>query len=363
MSGDALRAARAFRLAGEPVRAEPLGSGHIHDTFSVSCAGPDGEVRYVLQRLNTRVFPDPDAVVENAELLTRTLAEGLAGADAGRRVLHCLRTPGGGLSHRDAEGGLWRGFDRIEGVRTFDRMESPAMARRAARAFGDFAARVARLDPARLRIPLPGFHDFDARVDAFERSVSDDAAGRLGAVAADVAAMGDAVAALRRALPERLGDRLPPRIAHNDCKLDNVLFDAETGEALCVIDLDTVMPGTLLHDFGGLVRTGACPEPEDSRRLDRVRVDEALYRGLAAGYLEGAGSLLSPDEIELLPLGGPLIALEDGVRFLTDHLKGDVYYRVARPDHNLDRARNQLRLALDLLARLDAARGWIDAAR
>ena len=151
-------------------------------------------------------------------------------------------------------------------------------------------------------------------------------------------------------------------MVHNDCKLNNVLFDEASGEALCVIDLDTVMPGSLLHDFGDLVRTAACSEPEDSRDLERVRVEPPLYQALARGYLEGVAEVATEEEIARLPLAGPLLALETGLRFLTDHLAGDRYFRVRREGHNLDRARTQLRLGQDLLADLPRARGWIEQA-
>lgn len=360
---DVLAAARAFVTAGAPRRAEPLGSGHIHHTFSVSCRGGSGELRYVLQRLNERVFPEPHAVVENVVLITRALAESRADAgpdaDAGRRCLRCLETRAGGFAHVDAQGGVWRGFPRIEGARTWDSVQSPEQAERAARAFGEFAARLTGLDPSSLHVTIPGFHDFTARARALEQAIASDRAGRSAAARADVDAMRESVGALSRLLPPARLAELPERVVHNDCKLNNVLFDEESGEALCVIDLDTVMPGTLLADFGDLVRTAACREPEDSRELERVRGEPDLYRALARGYLAGIGEAITPGERELLPLAGPSIALETGVRFLTDHLNGDRYFRVARPEHNLDRARTQLRLAQGLLEDLDTARRYL----
>jgi hypothetical protein len=170
-------------------------------------------------------------------------------------------------------------------------------------------------------------------------------------------------AGVERALADAGAARLPRRVVHNDCKLNNVLFDEATGEALCVIDLDTVMPGSVLADFGDLARTAACPAPEDEPDLARVRVDARLYEALVRGYLAGAGALLEPVEIALLPLAGPLIALETGIRFLTDHLAGDVYFRIHRPGHNLDRARVQLRLTEQLLAGRDEARRLVEVGR
>jgi hypothetical protein len=165
---------------------------------------------------------------------------------------------------------------------------------------------------------------------------------------------------VERALASEGAAALPRRVVHNDCKLNNVLFDQRTGEALCVIDLDTVMPGSVLADFGDLARTAACPAPEDEADLARVRVDARLYEALVRGYLSGTAGMLAPVEIALLPLAGPLIALETGIRFLTDHLAGDVYFRIHRPGHNLDRARVQLRLTEQLLAGAVDVRRWFE---
>lgn len=361
----AWEAAAAFRLAGPVREVVRFGTGHIHDTFSVTCNSRTGPLRYVLQRINTRVFHDPDAVLENAELVTRTLRRELARrgvADLARHCLRCLETRAGALSHGDAHGGVWRGFDRIEGVRAFDTVDSPIRAHRAARAFGDFASLLADLDPRALRETLPGFHDFEARVAAFEEAVARDTAGRVALAARDIDAMRAARERLAGILPAVDLAALPLRAVHNDCKLNNVLFDEADGEALCVIDLDTVMPGSLLADFGDLVRTAACREPEDSRVLERVEAEPALYEALARGYLEGVASFVTAAERALLPLAGPLIALETGLRFLTDHLGGDVYFRTSRANHNQDRARTQLRLAERLLDDLDGARRIVDRA-
>lgn len=355
----ALEAARAFRLTGTPRTAVPFGSGHIHDSYSIRCETPSGATHYLLQRLNTNVFRDIPALVGNADLVTRTLREGLERrgvTDLERRCLRCLETTSGGGSHVDEHGDEWRGFVQIEGACSFDTVSSPDQARRAALAFGDFAALLSHLDPASLRLTIPAFHDYDARFEAFETAIARDTAGRADAAKPEIAGLRAARERLARELPAADLAALPVRAVHNDCKLNNVLFDEITGEALCVIDLDTVMPGTLLADFGDLVRTAACRETEDSRALDRIRAEPVLYAALALGYLEGSASWITPAERELLPLAGPLVALEAGLRFLTDHLDGDVYYRVARQGHNLDRARTQLRLTEELLLDLAGAR-------
>lgn len=358
----ALEVARAFALEGEPLDAARLGSGHIHDTFAIACRGP---VDYVLQRLNRRVFREPATLVENAVRVTEELHRQLARRGAGdlsRRRLRYVRTLAGDTAlERDGE--LWRAFERIARARTFDTVASPAQARAAARAFGEFVALLAGMAPDALHLTIPGFHDFEARVEAFERAAREDARGRAAGARPEIAGMRKARERLRQVLSPQALAALPVRLVHNDCKLNNVLFDEATGEALCVIDLDTVMPGSLLLDFGDLVRTAACREPEDSTALERIRVEPDLYAAVAAGYLEGAAPVISPAEREQLPLAGPLIALETGLRFLTDHLEGDRYFRVARPEHNLQRARTQLLLTERLLDDLDGARRIVARAR
>ena len=194
-------------------------------------------------------------------------------------------------------------------------------------------------------------------------AVEDDARAPAGPVTREVERGRKLAGDVQEALAREGAAHLPLRVVHNDCKLNNVLFDERTGEALCVIDLDTVMPGSVLADFGDLARTAACPAPEDEPDLARVRVDAQLYAALVRGYLAGTGSLLEPVEIALLPLAGPLIALETGIRFLTDHLAGDVYFRIHRPGHNLDRARVQLRLTEQLLAGAGEARRLVEVGR
>jgi Ser/Thr protein kinase RdoA (MazF antagonist) len=356
----AARILGAFATAAGPARAERLGSGHIHDTFAVEVDSGGARRRYVLQRLHTGVFPDPEGLMRNLVRVTAHLAAQLARegvADRERRALALVPTREGRAFHRDAAGAYWRCFPFVEGSVAVDAAPSPAQAFAAARAFGAFAAALADLEGPPLAEVIPHFHDLPRRLAALESVLGDDPCGRARSVAAEAQAA--------RAGAERLGRRLawagageiPRRIVHNDCKVNNVLLDARTGEALCVIDLDTVMEGSLLADFGDLARTAACPAPEDERDLERVRLDLDRFEALARGYLAGAGAILTPSERAALPLAGPLLALENAVRFLADHVAGDRYFRIHRPGHNLDRARAQLRLAARMLeAEAEAAR-------
>jgi aminoglycoside phosphotransferase (APT) family kinase protein len=338
--------------------AAPHGSGHIHETFVVSTQGPDGEARYLLQRLNGHVFRDLEGLMRNLARVTSHLRRGLEarGVDPTRRCLHLVETRTGSTHHVDASGAVWRCFDFVERSHTLDVVTSPAPAETAARAFGAFAAACADLDPDALVETIPGFHDLAGRVDALNRAVRADRLGRAGALRLEIRAADDVRRRVVAALTRAGESRLPIRVVHNDCKINNVLFDDDTGDALCVIDLDTVMPGRVLFDFGDLVRTAACPAPEDTRDLDAVRFDLDVFRALARGYQTGAQALLTAAERDLLALAGPAAALENAVRFLTDHIEGDVYFRVRRGGHNLDRFRAQLVLTERMLEALDPAR-------
>jgi hypothetical protein len=352
-----------FALDGECVEVVPLKRGHIHDTLVGTWRMREGTRRIVHQRINTHVFRDPALLMRNWLRVTEHVRAGLAreaAPDLERRCLRAIPARSGAPFHTDASGAVWRAFAFIEGARSVDVPESPAQAQEAARAFGAFAARLRDLDAATVAESIPHFHDFAHRVANLEAAISADAHGRAASAAEDIERAERLAADVQAALAREGAAALPLRVVHNDCKLNNVLFDERTGEGLCVIDLDTVMPGSVLADFGDLARTAACPAPEDEPDLARVRVDARLYEALVRGYLAGTGGLLTPVEIALLPLAGPLIALETGIRFLTDHLSGDTYFRIHRPGHNQGRARVQLRLTEQLLAGVDEARRLVE---
>jgi hypothetical protein len=345
-----------FEIPGTFLEAAPLGSGHIHDTFVARFAHAGATRRTVIQRLNTEIFRDPGAVMQNLERVCSHLraewrARGVRDVD--RRCLEVLPTREGRSAHIDSEGRWWRAFPFQEGTRSVDRIETPQQAHAAARAFGNFLAQLDRLPGPPLAETLPHFHDAAHRFAAFERALADDPCDRAAGVAREVDAAHAARDAVAMARRSRDLDALPRRTVHNDCKINNLLLDIETGEGLCVVDLDTVMEGDVCCDFGELVRTGACLAPEDERDLSRIRVEPTLIEALSRGYSVGAGALLSDVERRALPLAGPTLALENAVRFLTDHLEGDRYFRIQRRDHNLDRARAQLRLTRRLLDAAD----------
>jgi hypothetical protein len=294
-------------------------------------------------------------------LRSQLAAEGCP--DRRRRCLEPIPTRAAALLHTDAQGQVWRAFGFIEGAVSFEKPEGLAQAHGAAFAFGDFARRLADLGGPPLHETIPHFHDFPARVAALEAALRADPHGRARAARAEAVALRARCAELMQGLSAHAVDRLPRRVAHHDCKLENLLFDAASGEALCVIDLDTVMPGTLLSDFGELVRSSTNTASEDEPDASRVDFDLEVFGALASGYLEGVGPVLTPAERAALALAGPLLTLMNAVRFLADHLQGDRYFAIERTGHNLDRARAQLRLAERMLAQQPAMRACLAGPR
>lgn len=329
-----MEVASLFALAGPVALAEPFGSGHINDTFRV-VAGHE----YVLQRINTAIFRDPAALMDNVERVCRHLA-GKTGPRGHLKVVPALS----GALWVEHQGEAWRVYERVLGVRSYDQIETSEQAFAAGEAFGRFQEQLSDLPPPRLVETIPDFHNTAKRYERFEAAVAADSHGRVGECAREIEAL-----RRREPLSRVLAERgLPERIVHNDTKLNNVLFDEATGEALCVVDLDTVMPGLVAADFGDMVRTATNTGAEDDQDLARVGCDPAIFAALAQGYLRAAGSFLTPAEVSSLALAGQVLTYELVLRFLTDYLEGDPYFKTHRPRHNLERARAQLKLVESL---------------
>jgi hypothetical protein len=349
--------AQAFEIPGRWLGSRPFGSGWINETYLAEFEEGSRRSRWIQQRLNVRVFREPARVMENIERVTAHQRRALLRrgvADARRRALELVPARAGGFAFVDAGGDWWRTFHFIEGASTRDTVGSAAEAGAAAEAFGRFLAELVDLPGPRLHETIPAFHDARARFEQLRAAVRADAHGRLAGCRREVDA-----ALAREPLVARLesllaSGALPERAAHNDTKLNNVLIDDRTGEGICVIDLDTVMPGNALYDFGDLARRAASPVAEDERDLDRVRVDPRLFEALVTGYLRGAGPCLAPAERSELLFASELMTLVIGMRFLADHLAGDVYFRIQRPGQNLDLARTQLALLADFERQADA---------
>ena len=342
---------RAFCLPGSFEAGSVHGSGHINDTFVVTYGDRGAQRRYVLQRINDRIFKDVPDLMENVQRVTahaRLYLERTGAPDADRRSLRLIPTASGETLLRAEEGAFWRCYHFIERARTIDLVETPAQAREAAHAFGAFQAMLVDLPGKRLNEILPGFHDTRRRLLALEATIASDPLNRAGDCSREISFVAE-----RRLMVEVLprliakGD-IPERITHNDTKINNVLMDESDDRALCVIDLDTVMPGLALYDFGDMIRSGVSPLEEDDPDTGSLQVQLPLYEALVEGYLGAAQGFLTRAEREHLAFAGRLITYEQGIRFLDDYLAGDRYYKTSRPGQNLDRARNQFALVKSL---------------
>ncbi|MBR3238380.1 MAG: aminoglycoside phosphotransferase family protein [Oscillospiraceae bacterium] len=335
-----------FRLNGRPVSCDPYGEGHINLTF---LAVTDTGKRYILQRLSRAAFHDIPGLMGNVAAVTEFLA---ARSPDPRSSLHLIPTLDGRSFCRDSEGEFWRVYDFVEDSLCLQTPETPEDFYQSAVAFGQFQCRLRDFPAETLCETIPNFHNTPDRYRKFHLAVDADAAGRLSSVLPEVRFLlereekGGTLQRLRE------GGELPVRVTHNDTKLNNVMLDAVTRKALCVIDLDTVMPGLVAYDFGDSIRFGASTAPEDEKDLSRVEMSLDLYETYARGFIPACGGLTAA-ELESLPLGAWTMTLENGLRFLTDYLEGDHYYHITRPEHNLDRCRTQLKLVSDMEQKWD----------
>lgn len=350
---EARAAAQRFFSVTARTQVRPLGAGHIHQTW---LAEASGESPLVLQRLNQEVFPDLDSVIANIECVSLHLREKYRNQpDAERRAARLVVDRAGDAISWHA-GAAWRAFEFIANTQTHQTVTNIEVARETGRAFGRFAFDLSDLDPGELAVPLPRFHDLPHRHDQLVEAVQNDLHARAATCSAEIEQFQKAAARLQSELGQLGADALPTRIVHNDCKLNNLLFDNATERALCVVDLDTVMPGKLLHDFGDLARTATCPQPEDSLDLGRVAANPEWLIAISDAYAHATEPVLTPLERAIMPLAGPMITLETGLRFLADHLNGDRYFPARRAQQNLARARVQLRLFASLESLREAVR-------
>ncbi len=331
---------------------ELYGNGHINKTYITK-----EKPRLIIQEINTGIFKDPEAMMENILSVTGHIAKKLEaeGKDKARYTLTVVPTADGRF-FTEIDGKFFRAYRFIEGSVCYD-LVTPETLKKAGAAFGAFQNYLADFPAETLAEVIPNFHNTPARFATFLASIEKDAAGRAAEDAEEIAFF-RAHEAFMHIVTDRLADgRIPLAVTHNDTKINNILFDAQTADALAVIDLDTVMPGSRLYDFGDALRTGAATAAEDEEDLSLVGFDEAKFEAFTRGYLSAVGNALSKDEIDLLPESALLLTLECGMRFLTDDLDGDVYFRIHKDRHNLIRARNQIKQAKEiekLLPRLHA---------
>ena len=334
-----------FSVSGDFFNASPCGSGHINDTFLVSMRDSD-QAKFLLQKINARVFQRPDLLMQNLERICAHLRSKMIQAkkNPDRHSLTLVSTKEGKNCFVDEAGDIWRLRLYIDNVTAVDRVEVPEQAREAGRAFGEFLRFLVDLPGGPLHEIIPSFHDLGLRLKTFQDVIKVDSLGRCvmaGAEISYVESQAESVLAIVTA-PDTLN--MPLRTTHNDTKINNVLLDARTGESVCVIDLDTVMPGLVIYDFGDCVRTGTNTGDEDDPDLDRVGVDLELFRTFSEGYASEAATVLTSVEREALVSAGVYMSFIIGLRFLTDYLSGDPYFRTDYPGHNLQRARSQFKM-------------------
>ena len=343
----------AFDFGGQVVGAVRYGSGHINDTFCVHTQpGEDPCRRFILQRISAAAFHHPDQVMANIVGVTSYLGKQIAaaGGDPERETMSVYATRDGKSFYTDAEGGAWRVYPFIEGTVCLQSAETPELFAASALAFGNFQRMLKDYPADTLYETIPRFHDTEDRLAKLKAAVTADPMGRVKEVGPELDFVAAREADCSVALQALREGKLPLRVTHNDTKLNNVLIDRASGKGICVIDLDTVMPGLSINDFGDSIRFGANHSAEDEQDLSKVNFDLSLYEVYTKAFLEGAGGALTAAELDYLPWGAKLMTLECGIRFLTDYLEGDHYFRTHRPDQNLDRCRTQFKLVADMEA-------------
>jgi len=348
--------AEKFKFAGEYIEAKPYGFGHINDTYAIYFRKPDGNIhRYILQRINTNVFKCPEQLMRNIEMVTSHLREKIiqSGGDPIRNTLNIIPAADSKSFYKSPEGDYWRAYIFIENAKTYQVAESRHHFYNAGKAFGKFQELLADFPAEKLSETIPDFHNTPKRFKAFIDAVEKDVMNRAAEVRAEIDFVLKRENDTRVLIELNNQGKLPLRVTHNDTKFNNVMIDDVTGEGICVIDLDTVMPGFSLYDFGDAIRSGANPADEDEKDLSKVCIDLDLYESFAKGFLETAGKSLTTVEVEYLPFSAKLMTFECGIRFLTDYLNGDKYFKIHRKEHNLDRARTQFKMVADMEEKID----------
>lgn len=355
-----------FAIQGDFVLGEEIDSGHINSTYRASYRQPDGsEQRYIFQAINRNVFKDPHAVMTNVERVTHHINDKVLRRkhDLGGQTLNLFPARVGGVWVEDEKGTVWRCYNHIEGCVTYDIVENERQAFQAAHAFGAFQDLVSDLDASLITETIPDFHNTRKRYDRLMEVIAADPCDRVASVQAECDFIRERESLVDVLLDLAEAGKIPLRVTHNDTKINNVMIDAQTDEAVCVIDLDTVMPGLALYDFGDLIRTATSPAAEDETDLSKVKMQMPMFHALVEGYLDAAGSFLNDAEVRHLAFSGRLITLEVAIRFLTDYLEGDVYFKTHRPGQNLDRCRNQLQLVREIEAREAEMNAFVEATR
>ncbi|HJO95095.1 MAG TPA: aminoglycoside phosphotransferase family protein [Victivallales bacterium] len=349
-----------FRIYGDFISAAPYGSGHINWTYKVTFNQGGNDVSYIFQRINSNIFKNPRSLMDNISRVLEHQKKKMKGvSDISRRSMTLIPTTDGKAMHKDCSGNCWRVYIFIDKAKTYDIVENADLAFNAAKAYGNFQKTLVDIPGKRLNETIIDFHNTPKRFDALGKALSED----IGNRAKDVKKEIDFIMS-KKHLASKLIDlhrdgKFPERICHYDTKLNNVLIDDKTKEGICVIDLDTIMPGFVMFDFGDLLRTATSPVAEDERDLSKITMQMHIFKAMAKGYLLSARDFLNKYEKENLVFGGLLITLENAVRFLMDHLQMDTYYKIHREGHNLDRARTQIALVKSIENQYDEMNKFI----
>jgi len=354
-----------FAFPGKLVEEIPYGSGHINDTFRLVCETEQGRRRYILQRMNKSIFHKPVELMENIVGVTSWLRKKILanGGDADRETLNIIHARDGRPYYVDCAGDYWRAYLFIEGASCYDKVENKEDFYQSAVAFGHFQGMLSDYPAETLHETIVNFHNTASRLEDFKAAVERDTCGYAGSVQREIRFVLE-----RENLAHVLGElqaekKLPLRVTHNDTKLNNIMIDDKTGRAICVIDLDTVMPGLAVNDFGDSIRFGASTADEDERDLSKVSCDMELFELYTKGFVEGCAGSLTDKELDMLPIGAMVMTYECGMRFLADYLDGDIYFKTHREGHNLDRCRTQFKLVADMEKKLSAMNAIVDKYR
>ena len=346
----------AFGFGSQCSYVKPFGEGHINETYAVYMPTDKGEeFAYILQRVNNNVFKDPAGVMENifgvTEYLRNVVRE--EGGDPDRETLSCIKTKNGCTYFEDSEGQPWRSYHYIQNSVCYQLVENPEQFYQSGASFGHFLKQLGNYPAASLKETIPNFHNTVNRFENFQIALKRDIKNRAVTCKPEIQFVLDRKEDCKVLVEQQENGTLPIRVTHNDTKLNNILFDADTGKGLCIIDLDTIMPGLAANDFGDSVRFGAATAEEDEKDLSKMHFDISLYELYTKGYLEETRDVLTPEEAVSLAWGARLMTLECGMRFLTDYLQGDTYFKTAYPEHNLVRARTQFRLVDEMEQQFD----------
>lgn len=347
---DLKKVSHSFKIEGSFLSGEPFGCGHINDTFALVFGLGDGKQEYIFQRINHNVFPDVEGLMNNIFYVTEFLYNVIKkdGGNASRECLEFIETRDGKYFHVDDEGRYWRAYHKICNAHTYQIADDAETYGDGGKAFGKFIARLSDFPVEKLVEIIPNFHNTAVRLDNFRKSLETNYNNRTAEVVDEINFVLDRDSYGTMITEKLATGTIPTRVTHNDTKLNNVLFDDETKKAICVIDLDTIMPGSLAYDFGDAVRSGCSTALEDEKNLDIVHFDLNLFDSFTKGFLSGIGDNITGAELELLPYAGIIMTFECGTRFLTDFLSGDTYFKTAYPEHNLVRARTQFKLVSEM---------------